>query len=256
MRGEGSGELRQSVDDVSAADWVVAAVRNFDHTVGSLVPPVFEAYARILHPAARRDDPGPGAAGGAGPDVEVSWARVAAANGRRAHAGMEWVAITGSWRYHLGETQPGVWDREPVEGSLPAVQGEALVAVLAGFTTTAQECSFAVWEGYGSLSLAPVAATVPMPQREMLLVSGPLSRAGWASMEAAAWEQSPSLWWPADRAWCVATDVDLMSTYVGGSRACIEAVLAAPALEAWEVRDRQGVTYDSDAVNPVPPLPQ
>ena len=51
MRREGLGELRQLTDDVSAADWVVAAVRDFDHTVGSLVPPVFEAYARVLHPA-------------------------------------------------------------------------------------------------------------------------------------------------------------------------------------------------------------
>ncbi|WP_432522836.1 hypothetical protein [Kineococcus sp. SYSU DK006] len=256
MRREELGGLRQLPDDVSAADWIVAAVRNFDHTVGSLVPPVFEAYARVLHPAARREDSGDGGAGGAGLEVEVSWAQVAAANGRQAHAGMEWVAITGSWSYRHGESQPGIWDGEPREGSLPAAQGEALVAVLARFTTRAEDCFFAVWEGYGSLALAPVAATVPMPQREMLLVSGPLSQAGWASMETAAWEQSPSLWWPADRAWCVATDVDLMSTYVGGSRACIDAVLAAPGLEAWEVPDGQGVTWDSDGVNPVPPRPE
>ena len=41
----------------------------------------------------------------------------------------------------------------------------------------------------------------------------------------------------------------------GGSGACIGAVLAAPGLEVWEVSERQGVTYDSDAVNPVPLLP-
>ncbi|WP_432486128.1 hypothetical protein [Kineococcus esterisolvens] len=248
MRREGLGELWQLPDDVSAADWIVAAVRNFDHTVGSLVPPVFEAYARVFHPAAWRDD--------FGRDVAVTWAQVAAANGRQAHAGMEWVAITGSWSYHHGDTQPEVWDTEPAEGSLPAAQGEALAEVLARFTTTTEECFYAVWEGYGCLALAPVAQTVLMPQREMLLLTGPLSQAGWVSMETDPWEQSPSLWWPADRAWCVATDVDLMSTYVGGSRACIEAVLAAPGLEAWEVSQRQGVTYDSDEVNPVPPLPR
>jgi len=58
-----------------------------------------------------------------------------------------------------------------------------------------------------------------------------------------------------DRTWCVATDVDLLSTDIGGSRACIEAVLAAPDLEAWEVTDQQRVTYDSDSLNPVPPPP-
>lgn len=252
MRREGLGDLRQLADDVSAADWITAAVRNFDHTVGSLVPPVFEAYARVLHPATRRD----GAGGEEEQEVEVTWAQVAAANGRQAHAGMEWVAITGSWDYHHGHTQSGVWDVEPVEGSLPAAQGEALVAVLARFTATAEECFFAVWEGFGALTLAPVAKTVAMPGREMLLLAGPLAQAGRVSMESAPFEQSPSLWWPADRAWCVASDVDLMSTYVGGSRACIEAVLGAPGVEAWEVQHGQGVTYDSDVLNPVPPLPE
>ena len=35
---------------------------------------------------------------------------------------------------------------------------------------------------------------------------------GWAFLG-----HSPSIWWPEDRAWCVATDIDLFDTYVGGS---------------------------------------
>ncbi|NIZ91358.1 hypothetical protein [Kineococcus rubinsiae] len=248
MRREGLGQLWQLPDDVSAADWIVAAVRTFDHTVGSLVPPVFEAYARVFHPAARRDD--------FGRDVSVSWAEVAAANGRQAHAGMEWVAVTGSWEYHHGQTQSEVWDLEPVEGSLPAAQAAALVPVLARSTGTPDDCLYAVWEGFGALGLAGVAKTVAMPSREMLLFTGPLSQAAQVSMEEGPREQSPSLWWPADRAWCVATDVDLMTTYVGGSRACIDAVLAAPGLEAWDVDHRQRVTWDSDTLNPQPQRPE
>jgi hypothetical protein len=49
------------------------------------------------------------------------------------------------------------------------------------------------------------------------------------------WEQSPSLWWPDDRAWCVATEIDGFSTYVGGSRECIDRVLGSLYLEAIEV---------------------
>ncbi len=90
----------------------MAAVRDFDHTIGSLVPPVFEAYARVFHPARRQ--------GEAGADVEVPWAEVAAFNGRHAHAGMQWTAIIGSWKHLHEDTQPGVWDVEPDEGSLPA----------------------------------------------------------------------------------------------------------------------------------------
>lgn len=132
-RREGLGSLRQLAGDVDvrAADWVVAGVRDFDHTVGSLVPPLFDAYARVLHPAARDD-------------VEVTWAQVAAANGRQAHPSMEWVGITGSWAFLHGQVQPEVWDTEPDEGGLPAVQAEALATVLAGFTSAADDCFYAV----------------------------------------------------------------------------------------------------------------
>jgi hypothetical protein len=44
-----------------------------------------------------------------------------------------------------------------------------------------------------------------------------------------------SLWWPADRAWLVATGIDGYLTYVSGSRAAIDAVLAAHALDAVAV---------------------
>jgi len=223
----------------------VAAVRTSDHTVGSLVPPVLEPYARVFHPSAWRDD--------FGRDVEVGWTPVTAANGRQAHAGEQWVVVTGSWEYHHGQAQPGVWDAEPVEGSLLAAQAEALVQVLTRFTGAAEECFYAVWEGYGTLGLAAVAKTVPMPSREMPLLTGPSSQAARVSTEECSREQSPTLWWPGDRSWCVATGVDLMSTCVGGSRACIDAVLAAPGLVAWEVQERQRVTYDSDELNPVPP---
>jgi hypothetical protein len=41
-----------------------------------------------------------------------------------------------------------------------------------------------------------------------------------------------NLWWPDDRAWCVATEIDLAWTYVGGPAALIGDVLANPHLEA------------------------
>lgn len=49
------------------------------------------------------------------------------------------------------------------------------------------------------------------------------------------WEQSPSMWWPADRTWFVATEVDGFSSYVGGSRAAIDGVLASSELETIQV---------------------
>lgn len=80
-----------------------------------------------------------------------------------------------------------------------------------------------------------------------------LSEAVTVSMETPPWEQSPSLWWPADQAWCVATDVDLMSTYVGASSACVKAITTADELAAMSIDSRHGITYDSDSLNPVVP---
>jgi hypothetical protein len=237
------------VDDVSSADWIVTSVRNFQHDVGSLLPVTFEAYARVLHPALRDC--------AAGDDIEVTWAEVAAANGRVAHAAMEWVAITGDWSFVDHRTQPGLWDRAPSTGVLPHRQATRLADVLTLFTDTPSECRFAVWDGYGD---APYprggVPLIQMPSRPMALLCGPLSAAG-SSFSSGRWPESASLWWPSDRTWCVATDIDLMSTYVGGSTECIEAVLADPSLEAFAVTVDQTVHWKSDTINqtPEPPWP-
>jgi hypothetical protein len=73
---------------------------------------------------------------------------------------------------------------------------------------------------------------------------------GSSSLEVGPSWQSPNLWWPDDRAWCVATEIDLMSTYVGGSHRCVRAVLDRPELEAAAVESSDGIAADSDAVNP------
>ena len=232
------------VDDVSSADWIVAGVRDFGSGVGSLLPVTFEAYARVLPPASRNTDDGE--------SVDVAWSAVAAANGRIAHAAMEWVAITGDWKFEQYATQPGVWDEPPSTGSLQPRTAASLAEVLAAFTRTPSTCWFGVWEGYGD---APaVTRTVPliaMPQRRMVLLRGPLSAAG-SAFSGWGWPDSASLWWPDDRTWCVATDIDLMSTYVGASAECIEAVLADSRLEAYPVSVDQTVDWQSDTLNPTP----
>lgn len=61
--------------------------------------------------------------------------------------------------------------------------------------------------------------------------------------------QSPSEWWPADRAWATSNDTDLDSTLVGGSRALVDDLLADERLEAlpWPVDG--SLWSDADTVN-------
>jgi hypothetical protein len=47
--------------------------------------------------------------------------------------------------------------------------------------------------------------------------------------------QSPSLIWPTDNSWCVATEVDYNLTLIAGDRHLIDAVLGAEDLEATPI---------------------
>jgi hypothetical protein len=231
--------------------WITEALRPFsDHRVGALVPPVFEAYARVFHPAVRYpDDEDLFGMDSDEPDQDVSWADVAAFNGRTAHPAMEWASITGSWEFRGSDDQPGMWNDAPAEGHLPVSVAERLAAVLAQHTTTPAECWFAVWSGFGSGG-APE-ATLLLPPREYVLSRGPVERAA-ANFADEPAEQSANLWWPEDRAWFVATDIDLMTTYVGGSAACIADLVSADGLEVAVVPVDQRVTWDADTANPLP----
>jgi hypothetical protein len=226
--------------DTSPGAWIVAAVHDSLTDVGSLVPPVFPAYARVFHPAVRYDGDD---------DVEVPWATVAAYNGTVAHPLMQWPALTGAWDFLTEDSQPPVWDRAPDEGHLPVRTASRLVSVLAGHTATPDDCLFGVWSGWGLAEAT--APTLALPHRSYWLVRGPVALAT-ANFADEPSEQSAHLWWPADRAWCVATDIDLTSTYVGGSVACIADLLAAGGLEAAPAGTDQSTFFEADTVNPLP----
>jgi hypothetical protein len=63
------------------------------------------------------------------------------------------------------------------------------------------------------------------------------------------------LWWPEDRAWCVATEIDFAWTYIAGDRGLVESLTSDPALEALSAQIDQAVTFDADRINPPPARP-
>ena len=94
------------VTDTSAADWLVTAMHPFAQDVGSVIPPVFEAYARVFHPAFRggHDDDG----------TPVKWAEIAEANGKTAHVGMQFEFLVPEECFDRARNQksaqPGLWN--------------------------------------------------------------------------------------------------------------------------------------------------
>ena len=235
------------LDDVSVAQWIVDRLEPWAcdvksgsaKRVGMRIPGGLAGCARVFHPAyihnpAYMDNEEP-----------VRWAAVASWTGRTAHPLMQFHRIAG-----LPEPPPYAdpeWGYEPRRGSLPGDEQSALVSVLRDFTATPDRCYFCLWDGYGSIpeSVSRKAGRVITPGREYLLFSGPLD-----SYRFNFSIQSPNIWWPEDRAWCVATEIDLTETLVGGSEACIERILRCPGLEALPVMLNSRVDSEGDAINP------
>lgn len=225
--------------DARPADWVVASLRGLAESVLSLVPAGFAEYVRVFHPAYRETGSG---------RVAVTWAEIARANGTQMHAGVQLGSITGSERYE-DEGQAGVFDCPPETGSLPRDLLDSLVGVLACHTDTPSACYFAIWEGFGGLPAdVGSAPTFSVPGRTYHLLTGPVE-----AVPELPWPfnaQSPNLWWPQDHAWCVATEIDLKSTYIGADRRCAQQLVSLPAVEAARVSSDSGIDWLSDTLNP------
>jgi len=257
------------VDDLTPAKWIAERLHPFAQDAGSIIPPGFDAYARVFHPAMRRVDQ---------TEVPVTWREIADSNLRVHHPQMQFGALVATVGMPIRErrAQPGLFDSWPRTGTLRLDDARALVHVLARHTTTPERCWFAAWEGFGSLKdgsmvivgVSGAAAepaspefyrekptehrTLKLPNRGYYLATGRLEAALETVYGVRCDYQSASLWWPDDQAWCVATEIDFDWTYVGGSKECVAAVLSSPALEALPAQLNDGVTYDSDPLNPRP----
>lgn len=222
--------------------WITDSIHDFSqYDVGSHVPPVFESYARIFHPAYLGEAP-------------VTWRTVARRNNRVAHPAMEWGSLVGSWTV---QSQERLWDRAPCVGRLPMFEAKELARILKQFLTI-DNVTYALWQGYGII--VKNADTLEVPNRPMYVVSSSIENASepFGVADPAIdrwWTHTANLWWASDRTWCVATDIDLMTTYVGANTKCVDKILGSNNLEAMPVTSSQLVTWEADTINPRPDPP-
>ena len=196
------------LDDHSAASWIQQGCPSKGgYRVGNVVPQGFEAYARVFHPASRYMPTGVGA----------RWSGIASWTGRTRprHA----IPILGH------PENPAIkpeWGSLPIEGSLDSDQIGVVIDVL-----TRRVCFFCIWEGWGEFG-GPEIAYLPLElagacrKVAKTICLGDSRGPNGCGLDTVHrpkrfWNGSPSLWWPQDRAWCVASDVDLTSTFVGGT---------------------------------------
>lgn len=282
--------------DTQRGDWLRHRVGDWAH-VGGVAGTGFEAYARILHPAN---------AWRFGPEIDEwgsprmtedgrwGWARIAERNGRVMHPLVQWRRLTND---EMSLSFSDGWEvSQSDEGRLDPRLLAALTAHLSAATTTPDEVTVGVWNGWGELhdggwsayiafgtdeaeakrerarleaearaSVAPEVREavrrgpwLEWPGREFLLFDtslAELSDPGWmrgAGLGATNDDDgvTPQLLWPADQSWVVASEIDWDSTIVAGSRGLVDAVLADPTFEAFEVDEHSDLSWEGDTVNP------
>lgn len=249
------------VDDVEEARWFIDALSP-EITVSGLVPPLFAAYARILHPAYAAGDERP-----------IRWSEIAAQKGTTMHALASFAGVEGGRTAHRGYHDP----REPDIATLDDKRLAILADLLALHTTTPDSVWLNVWDGFGGTPRSWRGHPRVVQEgggRDYYLFTCALNQIVDVSAGFAQWPpeedaeddegsftitatyvgdgeppedpprhpdaperriQSPQQWWPDDRTWAVATEIDDDYTVAAGSEELIAAILAHPGLEAFRV---------------------
>ena len=244
----------QPAENTLAASWLISGWKGFFETVESLIPAGYEAYARIYHPVWLEVG---------GLRTRLTWQDVAKENNRTVHREMQWYGVGGghplldSDGYRSSDTTEAELSGKSLEipamGTVPLEIVQPLWRILANYTTTAGKCWFAVWEGfdYPGPNSRPAAPRFGIPERNYYLFSAPLEAIeqsfNIAPIHQGSWRfhQTANVWWPDDRAWCVATEIDFMTTYVGGTKEAMAAIVASPAFEADLVELSDSVNFDT-----------
>jgi hypothetical protein len=192
--------------------------------VNSLVPANLPAVCQILHPWwGRASEP-------------VRWRQLAQQHG---FGGVRELDESRGQDPTRADTIPAATQAglQAGTGELDQLTAVALVDVLAGHTTTPDDVFVAVWVGWGDMARQwfPGAAHVETQGRGHFLLRGPLSGVLTSVRESPIHQPAAGLWWPADRAWFVATEIDFEWTFVAGSDQLAQRLLTDDRLEVARV---------------------
>ncbi len=241
----------QAAREIESAQWVIDGL--VGKGVCSIVPSGFQAYARILHPAwlwTFQD--------GQLTKEPLAWAEVATRRGRTAHRMMQWPNVSMlpimDWDVVELLARGGYKVIDvPQEGTLTPVVAHSLLEKLEHFTQHSSTCWFGVWEGFGwdyKPGLEEPQAFGIHGHRAWHLFQGPLGAMKCSFFDADV-HQSANLIWPEDRSWCIATEISLQSTYIGGTNELVASILDISAVEAYAANPDDD-PY-SDHINPPSP---
>lgn len=215
--------------------WFVDQLHPFNRDVGTVVPEGFAKYARIFHP--------PYLVSEVGTLTPVRWNDIAAANelSLQAEFGKLW-EIGADPSQYSSITGKLLWNEQPMRGSIPFQLITNLTGILAQHTSSSDYCYAGVWEGFGGVRYpSDIAARVVLPgHRTTYVYRRQLSAIPTLVGIADNDYHSPNIWWPGDRSWFVATEIDYQWTYVGGASPCIQQILRDERFESCPTHPDEG----------------
>ena len=199
--------------------------------VSSLVPSSFPSVCQVFHPWWASDT------------EPTSWQAVAEQLG---YASVPAFDVTREME-SIPSAQAAGYGSSP--GELDIDTATTLVELLAVATATPDDAFVAVWEGWGDVppQRFPGAAHLDTQGRGHFLLRGPLTGALHTVSVTGGDRPASGLWWPADRSWFVATEIDFEWTFVAGERTLIDRLLADDRLEGART------TFDAAANRAVQP---
>jgi hypothetical protein len=209
--------------DVEAARWLVERLHPLGRDVGSVVPAGFAAYVRLDHPVDGDDEDDEPWVGGLSPgDAEALASALAGFTGTPDDC---WFCLWDGYGDVTGAVAVFV-AAEPTDADSAGAESVEDLQRRAEDDLDRQKRAVA--------DVVDRCGRVEAPDREYLLFRGPVAAVTAASTAGAGIGpgidvlDGPNLWWPADRAWVVASEIDLAWTYVAGPEALAETLLADP----------------------------
>jgi hypothetical protein len=222
------------LDDFSVTEWILHGRRPLPREafppvrVGNLLPPVFEAWRKVLHPMYRNAE----IDGHVMRGPRLRWEELAKEYGLPfgpdIHPGMFVNSFPGGrWPARL---------QAPREGTLETETCMAVIEILEAHTRSEYCCfyytgvsaNYSDEEGFARQLYKGTARDVL--EFEVL----------------AAVNATPEYWWPEDRAWCVHTDWDAAFTLIGGAAAAMEELGQHPEIESVRVEAESRVDFDPE----------
>jgi hypothetical protein len=228
------------LEDLSEAGWILNGRVPLPREafppvrVGNCVPPVFEAWRKVLHPIFREAE----IDGHLMRGPRVRWEELAREQGLEFHPEIHDASLAcafpgGRWPRLL---------RAPREGTLDAETCMSLVEIIEAHTSS-ERCYF-YYTGV-SVNYSDKEGFARQLYRGLLRDVLEFEVMG-------AVNATPEYWWPEDRAWCVHTDWDTAFTLIGGPEAAIEEVGRHPELESLLLEATSRVDFEADQINARP----